>query len=130
MSLANELDELLAFDSSEAQWEHEAQMLAFQFLGRIDKAMADKKMSKKELASRVGTSASFITQVFRGDRKPSWTMLVKMAGALGIRYVVGTQEELDTNRQQDLEDSPRSAPIRVARKRKERSLNGWFLGSH
>ncbi len=89
-----ELKDLLTL-SVEEQLEHDAQMLAFQFLGRIDEAMIEQKLSKKDLAKKVGTSPSFITQLFRGDRKPSWNILVKMGKALNLDFRVNTNSEIE-----------------------------------
>jgi transcriptional regulator with XRE-family HTH domain len=87
-------DDLLAL-SPEEQLEHDAQMLAFQFLIRIDEVMENQNMPKKVLAEKVGTSASFITQLFRGDRKPSWAMLAKMQKVLDLKFNILTEIELN-----------------------------------
>lgn len=94
MSLKTEWDKLLEL-TPEEQTEHEASMLAFQFLGRIDETMIQQNMSKKKLAEKVGTSPSFITQLFRGDRKPNWNILAKMQKELGIEFVVTTPPEIE-----------------------------------
>lgn len=78
--------------SQEEEMASKADLLSLQFLGLVDQKMEELGMSKKELAQRVGTSASFITQLFRGDRKPSWKMLAKMETELGIEFKVTTQE--------------------------------------
>ena len=92
--IKKQLDDLLNFNE-EDQLEHDAQMLAFQFLNKVDKAMADLGMSKKTLAERVGTSGAFITQLFRGDRKPNWNILAKMQKALGLNFKITTEKELN-----------------------------------
>jgi len=94
MNSIEEFDVLMSM-TAEEQIEHDASMLAFQFLGRIDHAMHEQKISKKELASKVGTSASFITQLFRGDRKPSWNILAKMQMELALEFKVTTPNEMD-----------------------------------
>lgn len=94
-TLKRQFDSLLSFDSNEERLEQEAGLLAMQFLSRVDREMARRGMSKKELAGKVHTSPAFITQLFRGDRKPSWTMLAKMKEALDIDFVVLTKEEED-----------------------------------
>lgn len=93
MSLKSEWDKVLEL-SSEEQIEQDGLILAFQFLSRIDKARMDQGLSKKELAIKVGTSASFITQLFSGDRKPSWNMLAKMQKELSIEFEIHTGEEI------------------------------------
>ena len=86
-------DELLAFEDKSEKVEFDAGLLAMRFLGLADAEMARQKISKKELAASVGTSASFITQMFRGDRKPSWTMLAKMQDALDLKFKISTETE-------------------------------------
>jgi ribosome-binding protein aMBF1 (putative translation factor) len=94
-NIIDQFDELLTHKNEEEQLEHDAQMLAFQFLTKVDKVMEEKGISKKDLAQKVGTSASFITQMFRGDRKPNWTILARMQRELGLTFKVTTQEEIE-----------------------------------
>lgn len=94
-SIKDQFDEILAFKSPEEQIEHEAQMLAFQFLSKVDLAMKELNISKKTLAKNVGTSPSFITQLFRGDRKPNWTILAKMQKVLGLDFKLFSGKEID-----------------------------------
>jgi transcriptional regulator with XRE-family HTH domain len=94
-SIKEQFDELLTYTNAEEQLEHDAQMLAFQFLSKIDKVMADRNISKKELAQKVGTSASFITQMFRGDRKPNWNILAKLQRELDLDFKIVLKDEID-----------------------------------
>jgi transcriptional regulator with XRE-family HTH domain len=94
MNSVEEFDKLFEL-TKEEQLEHDAQMLAFQFLIRIDEVMENQNMPKKVLAEKVGTSASFITQLFRGDRKPSWAMLAKMQKVLNLKFNILTETELN-----------------------------------
>ncbi len=103
MSLKSEWDKMLEL-SPEEQIEQDGLILAFQFLSRIDKARKDQGMSKKELAKKVGTSASFITQLLSGDRKPSWTMLAKMQKELSISFKIHTGEEIQGILEEELMD--------------------------
>ena len=93
MSLKSEWDKMLTL-SPEEQIEQDALILAFQFLSRIDKARLDQGLTKRDLASKAGTSASFITQLFSGDRKPSWNLLAKMQKELSIEFKVHTEDEI------------------------------------
>lgn len=47
-------------------------------------ALFDKKMSRKELAEKVGVSQQLISCYVSGERSPSTTTLVKIANALGV----------------------------------------------
>lgn len=93
--IKTKFDELFNSITPEEQIEHEAQLLAFRFLSIIDAEMEAQNISKKALAERVGTSQSFITQLFRGDRKPNWTILAKMQKALGLQFTVSTHDEME-----------------------------------
>ncbi len=94
MSLKEQFDNLLAFENDQEQIEHDAHILAFQFLAIIDKKMEDLQMSKKELAQRIETSPSFVTQLFRGDRKPNWMILAKMQKELDLDFKISTDQEI------------------------------------
>lgn len=66
----------------------EKEMLMYRFLSEVDKICDDKKISKKELASRIGTSPSYITQIFRGSKTVNLEMLVKFQKALDFKYEI------------------------------------------
>lgn len=79
-----------------------ADVLALQFLGLVDRKMEMERISKKQLAEKIGTSAAFITQLFRGDRKPNWNTLAKMSMELGLEFKVMTEELLQEKVQEEL----------------------------
>jgi ribosome-binding protein aMBF1 (putative translation factor) len=83
------------FDSitPEEQIEHDAQLLAFSFLSIINKEMEEKKMTRKELAKKTGTSQAYITQLFRGNRTPNLNILAKIQKALEIEFNVTTKDD-------------------------------------
>lgn len=93
--IRNAFDELFASITPEEKIEHDAQLLAFRFLSLVDAEMEEQNISKKALAEKVGTSQSFITQLFRGDRKPNWTILAKMQKELDIAFAISTQQEIE-----------------------------------
>lgn len=91
-SIKKEWDALFGSLSHEDLVTSNADLLAMQFLGLVDHKMEEENISKKELAQKIGTSASFITQLFRGDRKPNWNILAKMSIELGLEFKVMTEE--------------------------------------
>ena len=101
-SIKNEWDNLFNEISYEDRVSSLADVLALQFLGLVDRKMELEKISKKELAEKIGTSASFITQLFRGDKKPSWNILAKMSMELGLDFKVMTNELLQEKVQEEL----------------------------
>lgn len=80
-NLLNEMTE-------EESIEIKASVLALQFLGLVDEKMKQTGITKKELADQIGTSAAYLTQLFRGDRKPSWEILAKMSLVLGLDFQI------------------------------------------
>lgn len=91
--IQNAFSNLLQHETEQEKWAQKGQVLAFRFLSELDEAMEKQKMKKKELAEKVGTSASYITQLFMGDRKPNWEVLAKMADALDVDFYVTTREK-------------------------------------
>jgi len=88
-------DQVFAFSGEEEKHEHNVQMLAFSFLSIVDEEMERRGITKKELARLINTSAAFITQLFRGHRKPNWQILAKIGDALDIDFLVTTQQHID-----------------------------------
>lgn len=77
--------------SPEEQIEHRAQLLSYVFLSEAQKAMDRKGWTRKQLADEIGTSASFLTQLFRGDRLLNFKTVAKIEYALDLKY--GIYEE-------------------------------------
>jgi transcriptional regulator with XRE-family HTH domain len=101
-SIKKEWDNLFNEISYEDRISSLADVLALQFLGLVDRKMELEKISKKELAEKIGTSASFITQLFRGDKKPNWNILARMSMELGLEFKVMTEELLQEKVQEEL----------------------------
>jgi transcriptional regulator with XRE-family HTH domain len=57
------------------------------FLSEIEAAMVKKKITRKTLAQLIGTSPSYLTQVFRGDKPLNFMTLAKMQKALNVGFV-------------------------------------------
>lgn len=66
--------------------EHKSALISFRVLSEVEKAMDNRKMTKKELAEKCGTSASYITQLFRGSRYVNVSIMAKFELALGITW--------------------------------------------
>lgn len=83
--------------SPEEQVEHRAQMLSYNFLSEAQKAMDQKDWTQRRLADEIGTSASYLTQLMRGDRLLNLKTIAKMEDALQIRFEVKTVKMNDWN---------------------------------
>ena len=79
---------LLSQRSNEEVLEADAQMLMFQFLSELQKHQELQGITRKELAEKTGTSAGYLTQIWRGDKPLSFLMLAKMQQALGISFKI------------------------------------------
>ncbi|MGY6523481.1 MAG: helix-turn-helix domain-containing protein [Mongoliitalea sp.] len=101
-SIKQEWDALFNSISQEDLIASKANVLAMQFLGLVDQKMEEQNISKKVLAQKIGTSASFITQMFRGDRKPNWNILAKMSMELGLEFKVMTEEKINERVSEEL----------------------------
>lgn len=81
-------DALFAMITPEEQLEIDGLVLGQAFLSKVHEIMEARGMSRKELAEQMNTSASFLTQLFRGDRPLSDRNKALMAKILGIRWEI------------------------------------------
>ncbi len=79
-------DELFNNRTEEEKIWTESRLLMFRFLSIIETKCEELGWTRKELASKVGTSASYITQLFRGDKLVNMITLAKFQKALGIEF--------------------------------------------
>jgi transcriptional regulator with XRE-family HTH domain len=66
-------------------------------LGRAVLAIrTERRMSQVQLAEATGFRQSWVSSVEHGQRNPSWSNLVRLAGGLGVRTstLVGRAEKL------------------------------------
>jgi transcriptional regulator with XRE-family HTH domain len=80
--------------------EQDAQMLMFGFLSEIEKFSALKGFTRKELAKRIGTSPSYLTQVWRGDKPLNFVTIARFQQVLNITFQiasVSSTEEINVN---------------------------------
>ncbi len=84
----NTLENLFGSQSPEERSENAAFILMFRFLSQVEKYMEEEHITKKELAAKIGTSASFVTQLFRGTKIANLTILAKIESALGVEFKI------------------------------------------
>jgi transcriptional regulator with XRE-family HTH domain len=83
------------FDFSEkGQNELDTLWIAAQFLSIIKDEMIRQQITRKELALRIGTSASWLTQVFRGDKLPNLETITKLKNVLNIEFDIRQKDEV------------------------------------
>ncbi len=89
--IRNEFQKLFE-KSPEEQVEHRAQLLSYIFLSEAQKSMDRKGWTRKQLADEIGTSASYLTQLFRGDRLLNFKTVAKIERAMDIRFDINATE--------------------------------------
>lgn len=86
----NELKErfkkLDRFDSSEERIEHEKMVSMFKFLSKVQKELDRKNWPRKKLASEVGVSESYLSQLFHGEKVINLETMIKISQALNCEF--------------------------------------------
>ncbi|MDP4723327.1 MAG: helix-turn-helix transcriptional regulator [Crocinitomicaceae bacterium] len=77
---------ILSFDNEQDQLELEAKIIMAKFLEKIQEIAAQKGLKKKDLALKIGTSASYITQLYRGHKLLNLMTLAKFQRVLDIEF--------------------------------------------
>ena len=72
----------------------DAKVLAAQFLAVVRQTLEAHDLNRKDFAALLGTSASWLTQLFRGDKLPSLTMLSRMANVLDIKFDIRQRDKV------------------------------------
>jgi len=93
-----EFEGLFTEKSKEEELEHEAKMIMFRFLNELEKMNSEKPIKKKDLAKALNTSASFITQLYRGDKLINLLTLAKIQDAYNITFEINAKLNLDVNK--------------------------------
>lgn len=82
-----EFENLFSFNSEKDELEHEAKMIMFRLLSSFEKMMGH-PVQKKEIAEAIGTSPSYITQLFKGDKLINMTTLAKLQKAFDFSFEI------------------------------------------
>ena len=79
--------------SKQEEIELEAALLSLKFLSEIEKFLlaGETPMNKKTLAERIGTSSSYVTQLFRGTKLINFNTIAKIQSALDITFEIAAR---------------------------------------
>lgn len=77
--------DMLSFESEDEVLEFKVDQLQLKTINKILKIMKTRNISQKELAKKIKTSASYISQVFSSDKPLSLKTIVKIQEALNIK---------------------------------------------
>ena len=86
------LRNLLNNRTPERQIELDAFMLMAKFLSDVEIICKERGILKKDLAKQIGTSASYLTQLYRGDKLINLSMIAKISYALNMKTEIFTKE--------------------------------------
>jgi len=87
-NMAQDYSEMFASLDSRYDLEHEKRMIMYRILSEVERVADQKKLNRKELASLIGTSASYITQLFRGTKFINIETIAKFQKALDITFEI------------------------------------------
>ena len=76
--------------SEEDKIDIEASVLMLYFMAEIENIQKVKGIDRKTLANMIGTSPSYLTQIFSGNKPLNFKTLAKIQKALNIRFEVKT----------------------------------------
>jgi len=93
--------ELLTPASYEEKIEDEARLIMARFLSEVEKKYKEKGWRRKDLAKKIGTSPSYMTQLFRGTKLINLEMIAKMQDALNIKFNI---QSVDLDKESSLEN--------------------------
>jgi transcriptional regulator with XRE-family HTH domain len=83
---------------SKDELEHESKMIMYRFLSEIERISEENGLNRKDLATLIGTSASFLTQLFRGNKLINLPTLAKFQKVFDftfeIKAVSNNEEEV------------------------------------
>lgn len=91
--IQEEFDKLFNFESETEKQEADAQLLMARFLSKVQEVTDEKNIKRKELAEMIGTSASYLTQLYRGTKNLNFLTIAKIQNALGIQFEVSLKDE-------------------------------------
>lgn len=88
-------DDLFTFENKDDQYEVDAKLLMAKFLSELQPIIDEKQLKRKELAEMIGTSASYLTQLYRGNKLINLLTLAKLQSALGVSFQIGLEDQED-----------------------------------
>lgn len=72
------------FNNFENDYENEAKVIASKILSEISEIADNKDLNRKNVADLIGTSASYLTQLYRGNKILNFVTLAKLKNKLNL----------------------------------------------
>ena len=80
------------FDNHEVDYDKEAKVLASKVLAEISTITDKKKLNRKSVAKLIGTSASYLTQLYRGTKLLNFITLAKLKDKLDLEFEIKVKD--------------------------------------
>ena len=93
-----EFQDLFEFRSLEEERSHNAQMISYRILSEVERVCEELKINKKQLAERVGSSPSYITQLFRGAKHVNMDIMARFEEALELSFAINAKMDGETQK--------------------------------
>jgi len=85
-------DQLFNGFTEKEKLENDAKLMMFRFLDIVDRKREELGLNRKQLAQKLGTSASYITQLYRGDKLVNMITLAKFKKALDLEFEISEKK--------------------------------------
>jgi len=84
--IKKDFEKSLAFIDTKEDLEYDARMIMYRFLSEIERIADKKGLNRKELAALIGTSPSYLTQLFRGNKLINMETIAKFQSVFNITF--------------------------------------------
>lgn len=81
------------FDNHEVDYNIEAKVLASKVLSEITTIIDKKNLNRKSVAELIGTSASYLTQLYKGTKLLNFITLAKLKDKLDLDFEIKVKEK-------------------------------------
>lgn len=85
--IKEQFDSIFNNKTTEEELKLDSYLLMASFLSEIELVLENRGIAKSSLAKQIGTSGSYLTQVFNGDKPLNFATLAKIQKALDILFV-------------------------------------------
>jgi transcriptional regulator with XRE-family HTH domain len=86
-------EDIFSFSDKEEKIEHRAQMISYRILSEIEKICEERDIKMKDLAKMIDTSASYVTQLFRGYKQVNTALMAKFEEAADMVFDFSVRPE-------------------------------------
>jgi transcriptional regulator with XRE-family HTH domain len=86
--LEKSFNDIFSFEDEKDKLEIDAKIIMAKFLSKIQEVADEKGLKRNELAAEIGTSASYLTQLFRGHKLINLITVAKLQKALGVEFEI------------------------------------------